>query len=585
MKTLRARCLISTALVCALGACSTSFQLYDKKLDDQAKTLKSGLAAVSFTDTFNRARDNHAAVSDAIATQHQRVAEASAKLKLLAVLGTKQSLPSPEGLQGVVNAKWQELTCNSIGDPSCATPAQKAALWFAKFCPDDRNRLCLGDGAPNYSEIVAQGLVDYDPSSSERLQVALKDGASQVMALSLKPAPECIATQPIDAQQPDAPLIEPVPAMPTAQEFEGTLPPDRVEAADLYAIVYLPRCQDLLMAQYRLDWMMQAAPNSSIGNALNAWRFAREEWNAKQNAARAARVKYDQLNQAYKDALKELAEDRPGAAEKAKKLLQQAGQALDALSELHDLTTQLTSENPAGSADQAQERLQQLREIVAALGGGTSGGGANSTLPQDVRSRLAAIATIPRLIDDSARMFEEAEKARLAPLTLEIGYQEQALIGANRRLASAAEEVERSKQAYFARVAEAGTIANAVERIDVAMGSVEGAQSRPLYELLAGADRGATAGQNALLDALALYYQSQVKQELAIQKVSYQSAAAAYKRNLDEDEIALNEWLALVRGDSDILAAYFASGMKAEDVAALLVQLVTLGGIAVGVNR
>lgn len=587
MKTLRAGCLFSTALVGLLGGCS--LQLYDKKLDDQAQGLKSGLATVSFTDTFNQARDNHAAVSDVIAAQHQHLAEISAKLKLLAVLGTKKSLPSPEGLQGVVNAKWQELTCNSVGDPTCATPAQKAAAWFAEFCPDDRNRLCLGDGPPHYSEIVAQGLVDYDPNSPERLQVALKDGASQVMALSLKAAPDCIATQPIEEKQPGDPLSKPVAAMPTAAEFEGSLPADRTDAADLYELVYLPRCNDLLMAQYRLDWLMQPARNSSIGRALNAWHIAREAWNEKQSAARAARAKYDQLNQAYKDALKELEARRPGAAEKAKKLLQEAGHALDALSVIQDLKTRVPSENPVGSADQAEERLQKLREIVAALGGGTqstaAGGDAKSQLPDDVRSRLAAIATLPRLIDDSARMFEEAEKARLAPLTLEISYQEQASIAANRRVAAAAEEMERTKQAYFAVVAEAGTIAEAVERVDVGMRSLERADSRPLYELLAGADGNPTAGQDALLDALALYYQSQVKQELAIQKISYQSAAAAYKRNLDEDEIALNEWLALVRSDSDILAAYFASGMKAEDVAALLVQLVTLGGIAVGVNR
>ena len=125
MKTLRAGCLFSTALVGLLGGCS--LQLYDKKLDDQAQGLKSGLATVSFTDTFNQARDNHAAVSDVIAAQHQHLAEISAKLKLLAVLGTKKSLPSPEGLQGVVNAKWQELTCNSVGDPTCATAITASA--------------------------------------------------------------------------------------------------------------------------------------------------------------------------------------------------------------------------------------------------------------------------------------------------------------------------------------------------------------------------------------------------------------------------------------------------------------------------
>jgi hypothetical protein len=582
MKTFRARSLFSIALACMLGGCS-SFDLYDKQKDDQAKAMKDGVAAVSFANVFNDARARHAAMSDAIAAQHQRLAEANAKLKLLAVLGSTESLSHQAGLQGVLQAKWGALTCSKAGDPGCATPSQRAVAWAAEFCPDDKNPLCLLDGPPQYSQIVAQGLIDYDPNSLQRFQRDAKNGASQVMALALKPAPNCVATQPIDSSQPAGVLPKPTPAMPSPEEYEKSLPPDRIAAADLYELVYWPRCEQLLMAQYRLDWLMQSAPQSGIGAALQAWRDAREALNEKQKAANAARAKYDELNQAYKDALKELEADLPGAEDKAKDLLKKAGAALDALNGILELGEK--RENPVGAAAQADERIQQLREIVAALGGAGTGGDAESALSADVRNHLAAIATLPRLIDDSAEMFEEAEQARLAPLMLEISYQEQVAIGAKRRVAAEVDDVERKKAAYFTLVAQAGKIAEAQERLDVAMLALEGAGSRRLYELLNGANGSPTPAQEALLDALAIYYESEVKHELAIQKIAYQTAAASYQRNLDEDEIALNEWLALARSDSQILAAYFASGMKAEDIAALLVQLVGLGGIAVGVNR
>ena len=580
MKTLRARSLFSIALVGILGGCS--FDLYDKQKDEQAKAMKDGLATVSFANVFNDARARHAAVSDAIAAQYQRLAEANAKLKLLAVLGTTETLSSQVGLQGVLQDKWAILTCNKAGDPNCAAPSQRAAAWATEFCPDDKNGLCREAGPPvRYSEIVAQGLVDYDPNSLQRFQRDAKNGASQVMALALKPAPTCVATQPIDAQQPGA-LPKPVPAMPTPEEYERSLPDDRFAAAGVYETVYLPRCKALLMAQYRLDWLMQASPQSGIGAALQAWRAARESLNEKQMAANAARAEYDASNQAYKAALAELEADLPDAEDKAKALLKKAGGALDALSGMIKLGQKV--ENPVGTAAQADERIQQLREIVAALGGAKSAGD-KSTLSPDVRTHLAAIATLPRLIDDSAEMFEEAQAARLAPLMLEISYQEQVAIGAKRRVAAEVENVERMKAAYFTLVAQAGKIAESRERLDAGIGLLPGAESRRLYELLNGANRNPTPAQEALLDSLAIYYETEVKQELAVQKIQYQSAAVAYQRNLDEDEIALNEWLALARSDSQILSAYFASGMKAEDIAALLVQLVGLGGIAVGVNR
>lgn len=54
---------------------------------------------------------------------------------------------------------------------------------------------------------------------------------------------------------------------------------------------------------------------------------------------------------------------------------------------------------------------------------------------------------------------------------------------------------------------------------------------------------------------------------------------------LDADEFAANSWNALIAEPLNALAAYHASGIKAENVAAALSNLVGLGAIAVGVSQ
>jgi hypothetical protein len=576
MQRIRARWLLSAALICGLGGCS--FQLYDKEKDEQAKALKTGLAAVSFDEVFATAQANHNAVSEATNAAHHRLAELGAKNKLFTVLTSKGTLSEEDGFQFTLAARWAELMCEDAD--GCAEPSQVAEEWRQKFCenPSPFNEICqtweINRLPVRFSRIVELGITDYDPNSLRIPGLRLADSADNVLIAAGRKAPKC-AAMPIaddDLDKPVRMLPPPVPAIPGTEDFIRPLSQAAKSQTRPIYDDYIRICQETLDAQYGLTWLVGENALSGIGMSWTDWHTAADELTKLQIEMRKSQALYDADNAAYKQALKEIAESKPGAEDRAEELLGKAGKALDAVAAVNDFGIEFA----------AEERLKALREIIAILGGkGGASGTDKSVLTDDVRKNLAAVANLPHLVDESADLFAAAEEARLSPLVLELAYQEQVLKAVKLRIAAKEAEVERRRQFYFAAVAEAGKIGFAQERLADAQG-IEGFAQRPLYELL---EASPSAGQAALFDALTAYYESQVKFNQVQNKLLFDESAAAFQRNLDENQIALNQWLTLSKSDSDILAAYFAAGVKPEDVAALLVQLLGLGGIAVGVNR
>lgn len=575
----RARSLLSTALVLSLAACS--FQLYDKEKDDQAKAMRAGLAGVSFDEVFSTAQANQDAVSDATNAAYQRLAEVGARNKLFTVLTSKGTLGEEYGFQSTLAERWAVLMCE---DPAgCTEPSQVAEEWRQKFCenPSPFNEICQTwevDRLPvRFSRIVELGISDYDPNSLRIPGLRVADSADNVLIAAGRKAPEC-AAKPIaddDLDKPVRLLPRPEPAIPSTEDFVRALSPAAASQTRPIYDDYIRICQETLDAQYGLTWLVGASALSEIGMAWTDWHVAADELTKLQIEMRQGQARYDADNTAYKQALQAIAESKPDAEGKAEALLGKAGKALDAVAALNDFGIEFATE----------ERLKALREIIAILGGNSQASGKDkSALTDEIRSNLAAVANLPHLVDESGELFAAAEEARLSPLVLELAYQEQVLKAVKLRIAAKEAETERRRQFYFAAVAEAGKIAFAEERLADARG-LEGFEQRPLYELLKGADSAPSAEQTALLDALTAYYESQVKFNQAQNKLLFDEAGAAFQRNLDENQVALNQWLALSKSDSDILAAYFASGVKPEELAALLVQLIGLGSIGVGVNR
>ncbi len=571
------RRLLSAALAFALSACSA--QLYDKEKDDQATALKTGLSSVSFDSVFATARANENAVSDATTDAYQRLAAADAKLKLFVVLSAPRKLTDRLGLQGKLAARWAALMCD---DPTaCAPPSQFADEWYQKFCknPSPFDQACQIPVPPpvRFSQIIKLGLSDYNAASLATRRLRLADSADQVVIASGRPAPECTA-KPLEKQElvkPARELAAPEAALPSTEEFTHALPADVASHTTPIYQDYVTICAQTLGAQYELTWLVGTSANSDIGRGWKAWKSAADDLATLQIAARERAAMYDADNVAYKKALADIKNSALDAEAMAKDLLAKASVALDAVDELNDF----------GKVFAAQERLKSLEEIISALGGNsTSTGNDKNTLTPDVRANLAAISKLPHLIDDSAALFNAAKQARLAPLVLELSYQEQVLIATKRRIDAMEAAVERGRQVYLAAVAEAGKIAYAQERV-LDASTINGFADQPLYVLLKGANQSANKEQTALLDALDAYYESQVKYNSEQQKVAFDESAAAFQRNLDDDQIALNEWLALSKGNSEILSAYFASGVKPQELANLLVQLIGLGSIGVGVNR
>jgi hypothetical protein len=69
------------------------------------------------------------------------------------------------------------------------------------------------------------------------------------------------------------------------------------------------------------------------------------------------------------------------------------------------------------------------------------------------------------------------------------------------------------------------------------------------------------------------------------EKLDYMLIALDHDEAVDNSEMAVGLWNSLIATPVNQIAAYHGSGVKAEDVAALVIQALSLGGIAVGVNR
>jgi hypothetical protein len=67
--------------------------------------------------------------------------------------------------------------------------------------------------------------------------------------------------------------------------------------------------------------------------------------------------------------------------------------------------------------------------------------------------------------------------------------------------------------------------------------------------------------------------------------LDYMLIALDHDEAVDNSEMAVGLWNSLIATPVNQIAAYHGSGVRAEDVAALVIQALSLGGIAVGVNR
>jgi hypothetical protein len=88
-----------------------------------------------------------------------------------------------------------------------------------------------------------------------------------------------------------------------------------------------------------------------------------------------------------------------------------------------------------------------------------------------------------------------------------------------------------------------------------------------------------------LQTAFVRYAASVVRARAVQEETDWRLIDVQYREGVDANKASIDQWNAIIAPSIDQISAFLASGLKAEEVAALIVQLTTLSAIAAGVNK
>ncbi len=545
----RAAMRLAGLAVCGVLTAGCQAHLYNQENDKQAALLKEKIAAVKFDEPIKAARDNHKAISEAIAVSLDRQLAADAKLLLLDQITSALSIE--KGFAATIDKRLDDV----VG-PSAVT-----VLGFY--------------GSLNRTTS------SYEPNSPGNLAVRRR---ANILVRNGGPEPKICAVKLLDSGVPAKDINgNLMPDLPSQQDYESMLSEQRVamkKAAAAAFMEYAFECTRLLQERYKLESEFENATGKQVNTALKNWQLAQKNFLSGQRLAESALKSYRALEKDYKNLLKERAGRRVDLDKKTDELFKKAADALEKASKINGIA------GDHGLKLVAEERIAEIQEILSLLSGDENAVRPTDvetpTLDDDVRQHLLAVAKLPAIADQINTLLNSGETARLAPLRLELAYQKQVLVNAQRNIDLALADVEVRKNEYL-------TVLRSIERLLYARSNLatDVDRTKSIHAILGSASKSPdklTKEQTNVLNALTAYYDSEARHGAAAKRVRFNQTAAAFQRNLDTDEMALAQWKTLVEGEAIILSDYHSAGIKPESLGGLL-SAIMLGLVAYGVNQ
>jgi hypothetical protein len=332
---------------------------------------------------------------------------------------------------------------------------------------------------------------------------------------------------------------------------------------------YVKTCNALLefWKSFETQKGLSAADEGALPAAYQEWRQDERRLRTAQDAAAAAQDKYKQA----------LTQHGQASASRDLKSLQDQAKALRAA-----LDTLRQAGGTVGGEKAAEERIAQLDRLLEAAATGKVD--AKSLEDPELRKAVAVVAGLPSIGDDALRVQANRRKPAVAPLLIEKQRQEIQRDAAARAVERARRRVELRRQKVDALVLELRLLQRARIAADLAR---KAAGSDPFgltfREALGAGTSGAT--KRHLYESIMFYVDSIATARLRQEQLELQLVAVDHEEAVDSAQTAIGLWNALIATPINELVAYHASGIKPEEIAALVIQLVTLGGIATGVNR
>jgi hypothetical protein len=334
---------------------------------------------------------------------------------------------------------------------------------------------------------------------------------------------------------------------------------------------YVKTCNALLefWKSFETQKGLSAADEGALPAAYQEWRQDERRLRTAQDAAAAAQDKYKQA----------LTQHGQASASRDLKSLQDQAKALRAA-----LDTLRQAGGTVGREKAAEERIAQLDRLLEAAATGKVD--AKSLEDPELRKAVAVVAGLPSIGDDALRVQANRRKPAVAPLLIEKQRQEIQRDAAARAVERARRRVELRREKVDALVLELRLLQRARIAVDLARkAAVSGSDPFGLTfrEALGTGTSGAT--KRHLYESIMFYVDSIATARLRQEQLELQLVAVDHEEAVDSAQTAIGLWNALIATPINELVAYHASGIKPEEIAALVIQLVTLGGIATGVNR
>lgn len=223
----------------------------------------------------------------------------------------------------------------------------------------------------------------------------------------------------------------------------------------------------------------------------------------------------------------------------------------------------------------SEQRLDSLNRFLSAVADTKAG----EPPPEGASRAAVALILFSRLADDTKKALADAKTPTLVPLVLQLNHQKIKLDAATRDIAAREAVLALYQQKLALQSKQADQYLNAANGFDA------NTSFHPLTldAALAGTGSDLRGARNTLLEATALYLDTEGRLQSEVVKTNYRINAAAHESALAYAESNVAQWDGLITSGVDQLSDYGASGIKPEMIAAFLNSL-TLLWIGIGVN-
>jgi hypothetical protein len=372
----------------------------------------------------------------------------------------------------------------------------------------------------------------------------------------------------------------------------GCTAPEATRAASLSSLRDLARQRDKVQTFETLNMRFEdvclenlsaietrLAPIRDQDHALlvtsyKAWKKARDDQRQLEEAFGKARAEYEKAAADYMKAVAEKA--AAGAAVSERTDLFQA--------HVEQLRTLLKAVADAGGALGLQfvgeTRAQEIDTLLTAAAGGVVDPSHLKT--PEVTQAAAVAATSPSLAEAAYALVNSGRTPLVAALLIEKQHQQVMAAAAGRRVERIQSRVDLLQQQFYAVVQEA----RQYREIELAHARGKLPASGLLDQTAVQALKSANGPAKAALWLSLMHYVDSIHTYRAREeKLDYMLIALDHDEAVDNSEMAVGLWNSLIATPVNQIAAYHSAGIRAEDLAALVIQALSLGGIAVGVNR